>query len=89
VIAGVARNEIMKRAGAGPDDSKIPNLVLIYSAVASLGGSSLADEVVRISGLDSAVWLGMLAGLFSCILLAMLLITYYMNPETGRPWKKR
>jgi hypothetical protein len=89
VIAGVARNEIMKRAGAGPDDSKIPNLVLIYSAVASLGGSSLADEVVRTSGLDSAVWLGMLAGLFSCILLAMLLITYYMNPETGRPWKKR
>ena len=87
VIAGVARNEIMKRAGAGPDNSKIPNLVLIYSAVASLGGSSLADEVVRISGLDSAVWLGMLAGLFSCILLAMLLITYYMNPETGRPWK--
>jgi len=89
IVAGVARNEIMKRAGAGPDDSKIPNLVLIYSAVASLGGSSLADEVVRISGLDSAVWLGMLAGLFSCILLAMLLITYYMNPETGRPWKKR
>lgn len=87
VIAGVARNEIMKRAGAGPDDSKIPNLVLIYSAVASLGGSSLADEVVRISELNSAVWLGMLAGLFSCILLAMLLITYYMNPETGRPWK--
>ena len=30
----------------------------------------------------------MLAGLFSCILLAMLLITYYMNPETGRPWKR-
>ncbi len=85
IVAGVARNEIMKRAGAGPDDSKIPNLVLIYSAVASLGGSSLADEVVRISGLDSAVWLGMLAGLFSCILLAMLLITYYINPETGRP----
>jgi hypothetical protein len=67
VIAGVARNEIMKRAGAGPDDSKIPNVVLVYSAVASLGGSSLADEVARISGIDSAVWLGMLAGLFSCI----------------------
>jgi hypothetical protein len=55
VIAGVARNEIMKRAGAGPDDSKIPNLVLIYSAVASLGGSSLAegctDQWNRFSGL--------------------------------------
>jgi preprotein translocase subunit SecD len=43
---------------------------------------------VRIGGLDSAVWLGTLAGLFSCILLAMLMITYYMNPETGRHWKK-
>jgi hypothetical protein len=89
VIAGVARNEIMKRSGTGPDDSKIPNVVLVYSAVASLGGSSLADELVRISGLDSAVWLGTLAGLFSCILLAMLMITYYINPETGRPWKRR
>ena len=89
VIAGVTRNEIMKRAGAGPDDSKIPNVVLVYSAVASLGGSSLADEVVRIGGIDSSVWLGTLAGLFSCILLSMLMITYYMNPETGRPWKKR
>ena len=89
IVAGVARNEIMKRSGASPDDSKIPNLVLIYSAVASLGGSSLADELVRLGGIDSAVWLGTLAGLFSCILLAMLMITYYMNPETGKPWKKR
>ena len=89
IVAGVARNEIMKRSGAGPDDSKIPNLVLIYSAVASLGGSSLADELVRIGGINSPVWLGTLAGLFSCILLSMLMITYYMNPETGRPWKKR
>ena len=88
MIAGVARNEIMKRAGAGPDDSKIPNLVLVYSAVASLGGSSLADEIARISGIASGIWLGLLAGLFSCILLAMLMITYYMNPETGRPWKR-
>lgn len=88
LVAGVARNEIMKRSGAGPDDSKIPNLVLVYSAVASLGGSALADEIVRIGGIDSAVWLGTLAGLFSCILLAMLMITYYMNPETGRHWKK-
>ena len=90
IVAGVARNEIMKRSGAGPDDSKIPNLVLIYSAVASLGGSSLADRLVRLSRrIDSPVWLGTLAGLFSCILLAMLMITYYMNPETGKPWKKR
>jgi len=89
IVAGVARNEIMKRSGSGPDDSKIPNLVLVYSAVASLGGSSLADELVRLGGIDSPIWLGTLAGLFSCILLAMLMITYYMNPETGKPYKRR
>jgi hypothetical protein len=33
---------------------------------------------------SSPVWLGTLAGLFSAILLAMLMITYYMNPDTGR-----
>jgi hypothetical protein len=89
IVAGVARNEIMKRSGAGPDDSQIPNLVLIYSAVASLGGSSLADELARLGGMDSPVWLGTLAGLFSCILLAMLMITYYLNPETGKPYKHK
>ena len=89
IVAGIARNEIMKRSGAGPDDLKIPNLVLVYSAVASLGGSSLADELVRLGGIDSPIWLGTLAGLFSCILLAMLMITYYMNPETGKPYKRR
>ena len=89
IVAGIARNEIMKRSGAGPDDSKIPNLVLVYSAVASLGGSSLADELVRLGGIDSPIWLGTLAGLFSCILLAMLMIIYYMNPETGKPYKRR
>src|SRR5262245_58109569 len=89
LISGVARNEIMKRSGAGPDDSKIPNLVLIYSAVASLGGSALADEISRLGGIDSPVWLGTLAGLFSCILLAMLMITYYLNPETGRHYKSK
>jgi hypothetical protein len=88
IVAGVARNEIMKRSGAGPDDSKIPNLVLIYSAVASLGGSSLADELVRLGGIDSPVWLGTLAGLLSCILLAMLMLTSYLNPETGKPYKR-
>ena len=89
IVAGIARNEIMKRSGAGPDDSKIPNLVLVYSAVASLGGSSLADELVRLGGIGSPIWLGTLAGLFSCILLAMLMITYYMNPETGKAYKRR
>lgn len=81
IVAGIVRNTIMVRAGAGPDDSRVPTLVLIYSAVASLAGSAAADEVNRASQLASPVWLGTLAGLFSAILLAMLMITYYMNPH--------
>jgi hypothetical protein len=44
---------------------------------------------VRLGGIDSPIWLGTLAGLFSCILLAMLMITYYLNPETGKYYKSR
>jgi len=83
IVAGIARNTVMRRAGLGPDDSKIPTLVLIYSAVASLGGSAAADEITRASQMSQPVWLGTLAGLFSSILLAMLMITYYMNPDSG------
>jgi hypothetical protein len=84
IVAGIVRNTIMVRSGQGTDDSRVPTLVLIYSAVASLAGSAAADEVSRLSEVSSPVWLGTLAGLFSAILLAMLMITYHMNPETHR-----
>lgn len=81
LVAGYVRNFIIKRgAGKGPDDSKTPALVLIFSAIASLAGSSTAIEVARLSEVWSGPWLGALAGLFSCILLAMLMITYHTNP---------
>ena len=84
IIAAVARNMIMARGpGAGPDDSKTPVLVIIYSAIASLAGSSAAIEVARLSEVSAPVWLGTLAGLFSTILLAMLMIAYHTNP--GEP----
>jgi tellurite resistance protein TehA-like permease len=81
IIAAIARNYIMVRgSGVGPDDSRTPVLVIVYSAVASLAGSSAAIEVTRLSEVSSAVWIGTLAGLFSSILLAMLMITYHTNP---------
>jgi hypothetical protein len=84
IIAAVARNMIMARGpGAGPDDSKTPVLVIVYSAIASLAGSSAAIEVARLSEVSAPVWLGTLAGLFSTILLAMLMIAYHTNP--GEP----
>lgn len=82
IIGAIARNVIMVRgSGSGPDDSRTPMLVVVYSAVASLAGSAAALEVARRSDLaSSAVWIGTLAGLFSGILLAMLMITYHTHP---------
>ena len=80
-IGAVVRNLIVSRgAGLGPDDSRTPFLVIVYAAVASLAGSSAAIEVARLSEVSSPVWIGTLAGLFSSILLAMLMVTYHTNP---------
>jgi hypothetical protein len=54
-----------------------------FSAMASLAGSAAAVEVAHASHYDSPVWIGTLAGLFSSILMALLMMAYYMNPETG------
>lgn len=88
-VAGVIiRNLILaKGAGLGPDDSKTPALVAIYAIIASLAGSLAAKEVLDVSELTAPVGVGALAGLFSAILLAMLLITYHTNP--GEPPKLR
>jgi hypothetical protein len=84
IIAGVVRNTIMSRiTGVGPDTSNIPTLVILYSAIASLAGSAAAVEVAHASNHNSPVWIGTLAGLFSSILMALLMIAYYMNPQTG------
>ena len=82
IIGGLARNFIMaRRSGAGSDESRTPMLVIVYAAIASLAGSSAAMEVAQRSHLEgSPVWIGTLAGLFSAILMAMLMITYHTHP---------
>jgi len=81
IISCIARDFIAGlRGGLGPERSRTPTLVLVYAAVASLAGSSAATEVAQQSGVSSSVWIGTLAGLFSAILMAMLMITYYTQP---------
>jgi hypothetical protein len=82
IISAIARNVIIARgAGAGEDTSRTPVLVIVYGAVASLAGSALGVEVARLAGLGtSGTLIGALAGLFSVILMAMLLITYHAHP---------
>ena len=37
-------------------------------------------EVAQQSEVSASVWIGTLAGLFSAILMALLMITYHTNP---------
>jgi uncharacterized membrane protein YfcA len=79
VTAVIVRNLF----GLGPDDTKTPWLVAIYAIIASLAGSLAAKEVTDFSGIAAPAGIGGLAGLFSALLLAMLLITYHTHP--GHP----
>ena len=52
IVAAVVRSLILARgAGIGPDDRRLPGLVTIYAAVASLGAGSLALDIAERSGL--------------------------------------
>jgi drug/metabolite transporter (DMT)-like permease len=83
IVAAVVCNTIMvKVSGAGPDVSRIPTVVIVFAAIASLAGSSAALEVASHSHhqMSSAVWIGALAGLFSSILMGFLMVAYLMKP---------
>jgi hypothetical protein len=81
IVAALIRDFIVRRGGAlGPDSSRIPTLVLVYAVIASLAGSSAATEVAQQSDITASVWVGTLAGLFSSILMSMLMIAYFTHP---------
>jgi hypothetical protein len=84
VSAVIARNALVNRiSGAGPDDTRIPVVVAVFALASSLAGSLAANEIL--DGYpdlySSGVWLGTFAGLVSSIIMAMLMITFYMNPR--------
>jgi hypothetical protein len=86
LVAVVVRNELINRlSGAGPDDFRIPMVVIVFTVIASLAGSLAGKEILDDMGeVYSGVWVGTVAGLVSSILMAMLMITYYMNPRPNR-----
>jgi lysylphosphatidylglycerol synthetase-like protein (DUF2156 family) len=72
-------------------ERRCPLVVIVFAAVASLGGSSAALELATHSHdlMSTSVWIGALAGLFSSMLMAMLMITYQMNPVKKERSSKR
>ncbi len=81
IIGAIATNVIMVGLG-GRNVSRTPLTVTVFAAVASLGGSAVAVEIATHSHhlMSTPVWIGALAGLFSVILMAMLMITYDKKP---------
>lgn len=83
IVASVARYKILfLGAGKGPDESRVPSVVVTYAAIASIAGSLAAHDLYRYMHEDLGIaFLGALAGLLSAILMAMLMITYHMNSQ--------
>src|SRR5262245_32245387 len=81
VVASIARYKVIfLGAGAGPDESKIPMVLVVYAAIASIAGSLAAHDIaIRVGAPPPSVPFGALAGLLSAILMAMLMITYHTN----------
>jgi len=86
VSAIIVRNKLLYRVtGVGPDDFKIPTLLAIYAAIASIAGSLAGKEILdQAGGNFSGEWIGTVAGICSAILMSLLMITYYMNPQPYR-----
>jgi hypothetical protein len=84
IVAGMIRNLLVTRGALGPKGSPLPVVVLLYAVIASIAGSAGAVEIDQATGLTSPVLIGTLAGLFSAILTALLMITYFMHPGEKR-----
>jgi hypothetical protein len=83
IVASIARYKLVfLGARGGADESKIPMVLVINAAIASIAGSLAAHDLMSFVGAEtSPALLGALAGLLSAVLMAMLMITYHTNPN--------
>lgn len=82
IVASIARYRLVFRgAGAGHDEARIPGVLLVNVAIASIAGSLAAHDVATYANVLEPVVMGGLAGLFSAILMALLMITFHSNAD--------
>jgi len=81
VVASIARYKLVfLGAGIGTDERKVPGVLVVNAAIASIAGSLAAHDLTGlISDPPSSVLIGTFAGLLSAVLMAMLMITYHTN----------
>lgn len=83
VIASIARYKLVfLGAGVGVDEKKVPVVLIVNAAIASIAGSLAAHDLAGlIASPPSSVIVGTFAGLLSSVLMALLMITYHNNPR--------
>lgn len=86
VIASIVRYKLVfLGAGVGTDDRKVPMVLIVNAAIASIAGSLAAHDLAGIiADPPSSVIVGAFAGLLSAVLMAMLMITYHTNSSPAR-----
>ena len=86
VVASIARYKLVALgARAGVDEARIPMVLVVNAAIASIAGSLAAHDLMGFVGAGtSPSLLGGLAGLLSAVLMALLMITYHSNPKARR-----
>lgn len=85
LVASIARYKVVfLGAGQGVDESRIPMVLVVNAAIASIAGSLAAHDLWGFNGLTAPGLLGALAGLLSAVLMAMLMVTYHTNPNPNR-----
>jgi hypothetical protein len=86
VIASIARYKLVfLGAHTGTDEARIPMVLVVNAAIASIAGSLAAHDLIGFAGGQTTpAMLGAFAGLLSAVLMAMLMITYHSNPNPSR-----
>ncbi len=86
IIASIARYKIVfLGAGKGVDESKVPGVLVVNAAIASIAGSLAAHDLAGlVASPPSSVLVGTFAGLLSAVLMALLMITYHTNATPAR-----
>lgn len=81
VLASIARYKIVfLGAGIGADERKVPGVLVVNAAIASIAGSLAAHDLAGlIADPPSSVIVGTFAGLLSAVLMALLMITYHAS----------
>jgi hypothetical protein len=78
VAAVAVRNGLVQRQiGVGSGEEPIPIEVLTYGLIGALAASLGGLELGQLLHEPSAVWVGILSGLLSSLLMGLLLITYH------------